>query len=513
MTRMIRVGLLLAVCVGLGGLVVPCSHSANLHFQAIDSVQFPSAYPILQWRLVDINGDGYDELIAMTHDKYFVYSFATASVILSNTSASKYYGFLITDFDHNGQADLVALNQYRVLSLQSGFDSANEAPLDSLTTFIDWVGDPTSWVNMMMVDTDGSGDSVLMLTGLAEFLVSLDWPRDLEYYYGGAVAQFSRFGGTATWVRSGSYQPSAEFADCLHLAGDARQFLCTWGHDYQMTSYHDYYKGWVHVPKYSFQFCVYDLSGRAIKASWGNSGVGALGGDFIENRPGDEILVFKDGPSFDSIDFKPSVVWGTYCLGIEGDTLSMLWGRDAPTSPIIKAFKLTSVPHTFCGWTDYYHCRIFSGTDGSEIGTVDGLLPEIETREGRFRAGSDSLLQVVQVSGTKAILMQQQEPTDVRDNSTSVPKSFVLRQNYPNPFNGGTTIRYSLQRPAQVKLEVLNMLGQVVVTLADGVQSKGEKSVVWTGTDSNGHPVASGTYIGKISIGSESGVIKMTLLK
>jgi len=69
------------------------------------------------------------------------------------------------------------------------------------------------------------------------------------------------------------------------------------------------------------------------------------------------------------------------------------------------------------------------------------------------------------------------------------PGSFELHQNYPNPFNAGTTIPFDLPEQSHVHMEVFDLLGRSVVTLADQVFERGTRGVTW-------FPVgATGVYI------------------
>jgi len=94
-----------------------------------------------------------------------------------------------------------------------------------------------------------------------------------------------------------------------------------------------------------------------------------------------------------------------------------------------------------------------------------------------------------------------------------LPREFSLSQNYPNPFNPTTEIEYALPVDCQVKLEVYNLLGQVVRTLVDGGQTAGYKSVRWDGRDDWGREIASGVYFYRISTGGFRLVRKMVLLR
>jgi hypothetical protein len=97
--------------------------------------------------------------------------------------------------------------------------------------------------------------------------------------------------------------------------------------------------------------------------------------------------------------------------------------------------------------------------------------------------------------------------------NNSVPTAVILSRNYPNPFNPSTTISYSLKDDAKVVLEVYNIKGQLVKTLAGGLMSKGKHSIVWEGKDNAGTQCASGIYLYKLRTGNTSITRKMMLLK
>jgi hypothetical protein len=74
------------------------------------------------------------------------------------------------------------------------------------------------------------------------------------------------------------------------------------------------------------------------------------------------------------------------------------------------------------------------------------------------------------------------------------PSVFYVSANYPNPFNPRTTINYSLPSQGSVRLTVLDLSGRMVKTLVTGMESGGEHSVIWDGSDDAGARVASGIY-------------------
>lgn len=90
----------------------------------------------------------------------------------------------------------------------------------------------------------------------------------------------------------------------------------------------------------------------------------------------------------------------------------------------------------------------------------------------------------------------------------SVPAEFAVGGNYPNPFNATTTILFQLPTQSEITLEVFNMLGQKVTTLAEGTYNAGDHTVAW---DAGNH--ASGMYFYRLSTPDNVITKRMTLLK
>ncbi len=103
--------------------------------------------------------------------------------------------------------------------------------------------------------------------------------------------------------------------------------------------------------------------------------------------------------------------------------------------------------------------------------------------------------------------------TDIDDNYANLPNQFELSQNYPNPFNPSTTIAFNLPTASDVKLEIYNVLGQLVKTLADTHLAAGNHAVTWDATDNGNQKVASGIYFYRLSDENQFKTQKMTLLK
>lgn len=97
------------------------------------------------------------------------------------------------------------------------------------------------------------------------------------------------------------------------------------------------------------------------------------------------------------------------------------------------------------------------------------------------------------------------------DDGMAQPAQFSLSQNYPNPFNPQTTIAYELAASTTVELNVYDVHGRLVCTLASGIQPAGSYSVQWNGKTNDGQRVGSGIYFYTLKAEGRSVTRKMIL--
>ena len=102
---------------------------------------------------------------------------------------------------------------------------------------------------------------------------------------------------------------------------------------------------------------------------------------------------------------------------------------------------------------------------------------------------------------------------EVFGNESSTLKTLVLLQNYPNPFNPSTTIRYGLEKDSYVKVEIYNILGKLITTLQNEIQTQGWHSVIWNGTNQHGKQAHAGLYLSKTTSNNKVKTTKLMLLK
>ena len=98
-------------------------------------------------------------------------------------------------------------------------------------------------------------------------------------------------------------------------------------------------------------------------------------------------------------------------------------------------------------------------------------------------------------------------PVEMANNNK--PAGYVLSQNYPNPFNPSTTIEYSIPERTDVKLTVINIVGEEVAELVNQIMDAGSYSVEFSAK--GGLP--SGVYFYSLQAGNFITNKKMILLK
>ncbi len=88
------------------------------------------------------------------------------------------------------------------------------------------------------------------------------------------------------------------------------------------------------------------------------------------------------------------------------------------------------------------------------------------------------------------------------------PSEFILHPPYPNPFNPSTTISYDVPITGWVHLDIYNLLGQKITTIADHQATPGSYSAVWDAKE-----LPSGIYLCRMESKNFNQVKKLLLLK
>jgi hypothetical protein len=94
------------------------------------------------------------------------------------------------------------------------------------------------------------------------------------------------------------------------------------------------------------------------------------------------------------------------------------------------------------------------------------------------------------------------------DPALEIPDKFGLLTSYPNPFNPVTTIGFTLQKSADVKLKVYDLKGNLVTELLQGQMPEGRHEVMFQAAG-----ITSGIYLARLTTAELTQSLKLILMK
>jgi photosystem II stability/assembly factor-like uncharacterized protein len=151
--------------------------------------------------------------------------------------------------------------------------------------------------------------------------------------------------------------------------------------------------------------------------------------------------------------------------------------------------------------------RSFEGSDFATVGFVNG---KGTTTERQYYTYRDKIL----ADGKYHYRLKQidylgsYEYSDVIEIELRVFNLYLLEQNYPNPFNPVTTIGYGIKEKSNVKITVLNSIGEEVAMLVNEGKESGYHTIEF-----NASALPSGVYFYQLKSGDFINTKKMILLK
>jgi hypothetical protein len=80
-----------------------------------------------------------------------------------------------------------------------------------------------------------------------------------------------------------------------------------------------------------------------------------------------------------------------------------------------------------------------------------------------------------------------------------VPGETRLLAPFPNPLSRTSTLRFDLARATHVRLEVFDLDGRRVATVADRAYEPGRYSLDWNGRSASGRRLGAGLYFVRLS--------------
>jgi hypothetical protein len=135
------------------------------------------------------------------------------------------------------------------------------------------------------------------------------------------------------------------------------------------------------------------------------------------------------------------------------------------------------------------------------------LTVRVENVELRIQDQTGKMVNSVLKSGESTVI-DNQSINELNVSKNEIPKEYYLEQNYPNPFNPSTTIQFSLPKQTILKINIYNMLGEQLATIAEGTYEAGYHKITF-----NASNLPSGTYIYRLESNEFVQVKKMLLIK
>lgn len=114
------------------------------------------------------------------------------------------------------------------------------------------------------------------------------------------------------------------------------------------------------------------------------------------------------------------------------------------------------------------------------------------------------------VVGENGTILRYHPVSHLNNESPIVPQPLSA---WPNPFNPTTTISFSVDREQWVTIEVFDVEGRRVATVAEQTFRPGIHSVTWTGRDDQTRAVPSGTYLVQVETSGGVEVRKISLVR
>ncbi len=217
-------------------------------------------------------------------------------------------------------------------------------------------------------------------------------------------------------------------------------------------------------------------------------------------------------------DTSITAINGEYWLTKQSSTIARAEWGPAPIDVTGYYNEFANIPSTQVPLTDtcVYIVSEHFGTDSirtSQVSTKGWL----KLGSFPYNAGDQFAALVSSVPGadtTKylvadAMMLQRSvQITGIKTSMSVLPEKLDLSDNYPNPFNPSTVVNVELSRAGPMSLKVYNSLGQLAMTVDDGLKSAGEYKYII-----NMNRFASGIYFCVLRQGEASIVKKMALIK
>jgi hypothetical protein len=364
------------------------------------------------------------------------------------------------------------------------------------------------WAELVLVKTNAEGDTLWTLLHRDNYMntiYDISLTPDGRYILAGQSQDY-RFG------------PSHGYVAMVNRTG---QLL--WTRNYGTREYHCFYSidstidngyilaGWLGTPAYDFYLVKINSAGDTLWTREYRGNMYYKAYDVKQSFDGDFLLV-GNGIPYDCSMIETDnlgntnwdLIWGLryynypYSIALTNDSGYVIAGytADFGANKDILLFKLNAD-----GEVLWY--RTYGGDNDEEAFSIlldDNGCYVIGGYTKSYGSGGKDLYLIRtgpdQSSAT---------PSEVTEE---VPRRFFLNNAFPNPFNSVATIKFDVAVSGKIKVDIYNVFGNFVATLADHQVSPGQYSVTWNAGD-----LSSGIYFCRMQAGDFQQVRKVVLLK
>ncbi|MFN8179231.1 MAG: T9SS type A sorting domain-containing protein [bacterium] len=250
------------------------------------------------------------------------------------------------------------------------------------------------------------------------------------------------------------------------------------------------------------------ISGAALQAAGFPQGTWEVLGSFLATQQ--DQYVYAASTTADST---ATIPYAVYCITAHTTTPS-IWYASAPDSGYSVDNLAPSVPTGLqlaasvltwdvCPETDFDYFTVYgSATDGLASATRLGYTVS-PSRDVGSAPYAWYLVTASDFAGNEG------EPASVRNGATPAPAlelrptSYALYAPRPNPFRGQTSIQFDLPVQGPVRLQIFDVTGRRVATLAEETLPVGRHARVWNGRDADGRRTSPGVYFVRFTSAAE----------
>ena len=121
---------------------------------------------------------------------------------------------------------------------------------------------------------------------------------------------------------------------------------------------------------------------------------------------------------------------------------------------------------------------------------VDSIVAPLESKPRGITFSLDGQTAYITYYDPGTAIFMYEKASGVWEHTNTMAVGYELKQNYPNPFNAATVIPFRIDKAADVKLTVYDMVGNEVRTLVDEKMDKGSYNIDFDATG-----LATGMYV------------------